>query len=318
MTKSFVAIGDPVHNLLRRVTRYTPLRLCPDGAPGPRVRYEVRPHRLPEAYFSLAMLHGLGGMSLELLPMIKWRVQEEDKAGIAQRINYFDAVHLDRRCWRDLRLKPAKLGPEMLAAELLSFGTGMLRARNDDPGERIHQFLWSQNGRLESRHEVVYGRLRAMHRISLPHACQTGKESFDSTNLIYGDAFGELEQLWDRRAELDFLDRVALSLQRMSGQAEISSLHDPPLDPPRLLNLHLRRQAIWKVPPATGRALLARIERILDHVTLDCSPVTIYQGRESETRRNNVARDTDEREVDPSGYDGWLSTPLRAPGDLGY
>jgi len=315
MTKTFVAIGDPVHRLLREVTRTTPLRLLADGVAGPRLRYEVQPQCLPEAYYSLAMLHGLGGMSLELLPMIKWRVQEEDKAGIVQRINYFDAVHLDRRCWRDLRLKPAKQGPEMLSAELLSFGTGTLRARNDDPGERIHQFLWSQNGRLESKHEVVYASLRALHRISLPHDHQTGKESFDSTNLIYGDTLGELEQLWDRRADLTFLEGIAQSLQRLRSQGEVSSLHDPPLDPPGLMAMHLRRQAIWKAPPTSGRALLARLERILDHVTVDRSPATVFRGREPETQRRNLVGDSDDWEVDVSGYDGWLSARSRSPGD---
>ena len=81
----FIAIGDPVHNLLRQITRYTPLRLCWDGGAEPRVRYEVNARILPDDYFSLAMLHGLGGMSLELLPMVKWRVPEDDPPGLEER-----------------------------------------------------------------------------------------------------------------------------------------------------------------------------------------------------------------------------------------
>jgi len=57
------------------------------------------------------------------------------------------------------------------------------------------------------------------------------------------------------------------------------------------------------------------LEQILGHITLDRSPITIYQGRESGDRPRHAIGEADDWEVDPSGYDGWLSVRLRAPGD---
>ena len=148
MTKTFVAINDPVHSLIRSVTRQTPLRAALPMDQEPGVQYSVGARELPEAYYSLAVFHALGGLSLESLRRTRWRVRAGDKAGIPARVNYFDAVKLDRRCARDLRLKLKRHGPGLLAGELLCFGTGTLRARNDDPVERIHDYLWSQYGRL--------------------------------------------------------------------------------------------------------------------------------------------------------------------------
>ena len=136
MTKTFVAINDPVHSLIRNVTRHTPL--CPSLSTDQRLplQYSFREQDLPEAYYSLAVFHALSGLSLKSLRRVKWRVRESDKAGIPARVNYFDAVKLDRRCARDLRLKLKRHGPGLLAGELLCFGTGTLRARNDDPVEQ--------------------------------------------------------------------------------------------------------------------------------------------------------------------------------------
>ena len=199
MTKTFVALHDPVHALLRRVTRQTPLRAGLSADPRLLVQYSLPEADLPAAYYSLALFHRLGGMPLESLRRTRWRVGASDRPGIPERVNYFDAVKLDRRCARDLRLKLKRQGPSLLAGELLCFGVGMLRACNDDPFEEIHRYLWGRYGRLQSRHETVHARIRALHWNSRPAAYTKQKESFDSTNLIFGDAFGELEQRSRRR-----------------------------------------------------------------------------------------------------------------------
>jgi len=285
MARKFVAINDPVHRLIRGITRHW--RLGPSVLPGGmRVfEYLICEPALPEAYYALARFHTLEGMSLESFVPERWRVQARHKVGLPQQVNFFDVIKLDRRCARDLRLKLSKRGPGMLAAELLCFGTGALRARNDDPLDRVHRYLWSQHGRIWSEHETVHTTIRALHWNSLPLKYNKQKESFDSTNVIYGDALGEVEQLWERRADIAFLDQVAGSLQRMAHEPEVAGYLYPPLNLGLVMKLHLRCQAVWKSPPANGRALLRRIEYVLSNTVVDDAPPTLFRYRATQSQK---------------------------------
>jgi hypothetical protein len=307
MTRTYLGIDDPVHHLVRTITRRAQLYARPAAADRPqRIVYDVREEELPESYYTLGMLHSLGGMSLASLSQSRWRVRPEERIGIAQQVNFFDAVNLDKRCSRDLRLKPKKLGPFMLSAELLVFGTGMLRARNDDPEDPLQRFLWSHHGRLAPPGEVVYANVRALHRYS-DQSMELGKESFDSTNLIYGDTLGELEQLWNRRADTIFLQSVAETLHDFRARAELAAYLRPPLNSSSVVGLHLKRQAIWKTPPANARALLRRVEYILDRTTVIKHPEIVYQWRNCRTEPDlGLGKRTGEWRFDRSGYDGWF------------
>jgi len=308
MARTFVAIADPVHALLRDLTRRTQLALGAGCDGTPVAHYQVRPGELPEAYWSLATLHALEGLPLGAVSPARWRSRPRLRAGIPERVNYFNALQLDRRCCRDLRLRAGRPPGGMFGGELLAFGVGALRARNDAPGEPLHRQLWIRYGRLHTRHEIVYANIRSLLWSSLPLFYQGQKESFDSTNLIYGDALGELEQLWERRADTSFLEQVSWSLRPLRSQPRIGASLHPPLNPEGVVKLHLRAQSLWKTPPRNARSLLRRIEYILEHTKVDQAPVTLYRRIEPPLGpRSTRPEGAGGRWGDRSGYDGWLS-----------
>ncbi len=277
MATSFVALDDPVHRLLRELTARTPL-VPESGADGfPKVSYRVIAGNLPEQYFSLAAFHAQQGLPPAQAMTPRWRVHPSRKPDLPAEAGFFDAVRLDRRCCRDLRLKLDPFGPGMVAAELLAFGTGMLRACNDNPDERIHRYLWGAHGQLHSPAERLYARIRTLHRNSLFFPAQVQKESFASTNVIYGDAFGELEQLWERRADTAFLGHVASSLWNLRRRGVVAGFLHPPLQPAAVMRLHLAAQARWPLPPRTAKALLHRLEYIREHTILEPNPHVCFR-----------------------------------------
>lgn len=305
MADAFVAINDTVHTLLRSLTRRVPL--CPQraGLNETTLEYRPRPDDLPEAYYTLAVYHGLRGTPLRVLPFGRWRVEAAARRWVPERANYFDAPSLDRRCSRDLRLKLRRRGPGLVAGDLLSFGVGTLRARNDNPADPLQVSIWRDHGRFTSRCEKSCVTIRALPWDCLPLFRGSGKESFDSTNVIYGDALGEIEQIWDRRADTMFLDQVAQELQGMRRHALLGASLCPPLNAGAAVKMHLRAQAVWKVPPASGRALLRRVEHVLNHLVIDSVPDTEFRGG-SPTEPLPPKPAGAPWESDPTGYDGWL------------
>jgi hypothetical protein len=300
VTRTFAAINDPIHALCRRLTRQTALVAALSETGRARVEYRIRPGDLPEEYFTLASFHALQGLAYEPARFARWRVQPRAKPWVLAQANYFDAVRLDRRCLRDLRLKPAKLGPGLLAGEILSFGTGVLRARNDAPDDTVQADLVRFHGRLESPRQEVFARIRALSWNSLPLLGNGQTESFESTNLVYGDTFGELEQLWERRADTVLLELVAHSLQKFRRHAQLADYLCPPLNRGEVSRLHLS-QGIWKAPPNNGRALLRRLEKILEWTILDDQAQTVSASPSVRTAAG------EHWQADRSGYDGWLN-----------
>jgi hypothetical protein len=92
MAKTFVAINDPVHSLIRGITRHTPLGVGLSQDERLTVQYTLSEQDLPEEYYSLAAFHALGGVGLKALRRVKWQVRPADKAGLPARVNYFDAA----------------------------------------------------------------------------------------------------------------------------------------------------------------------------------------------------------------------------------
>lgn len=300
MTRSYVAIDEPVHRLLRNLTQRTPLNAGMDAEAGWHARYEPKPEQVPDTYYCLALLHGMGGMDSRRALGAQASFSAKHRVQILEQAGYFDATRLDRRCGRDIRLKPARTGPTMVSAELLCFGTGTLRALNDDPRDRLHQAVMEQHGRLSTGRQEVYATIRALHGWANRPDMPTGRDSFESTNVIYGDVLGEVEQLWERRAELLFLDSVAHALCQFFHHPVICAGMQPPLNLAGVVALHLRHQRVWRTPPRTGRALLRRIEFVLGNVTVDSWPKTDLRPAQPGTSSGGSA-------FGSSGYDGWLT-----------
>ncbi len=258
MQKTFVAVNDWCHTLLRELTRRTPLvptRL--DNGSG-RVLYQIHPELLPENYFSLVACHTLDGLPLEQLRLGCWRVRESSKPAVLKAAGGFDATRLDRRCWGDLRLKPPGGRAALLSGELLVFGTGMLRGES----------LAGRHGALSVSSRELFTRIWALRREGSPGLSKLHKRVYESTNLIYGDALGELEQLWSRRADTDFLEKVVEVLADASVWGELPAALHAPLNAAAVVRLHRRAQGLWNTPPRSARALLRRLEFILGNTTL--------------------------------------------------
>ena len=140
--------------------------------------------------------------------------------------------------------------------------------------------LWSRHGRFKPEREVTYATIRVLHSRTARGAEIVGKESYDSTNVIYGDVLGELEQLWDRRADTDFLQEVADSLQGIRQSGRVVCHLNSPLNVTAAMQLHLLRGSIWKRPPESARSLLRRIEFILASTAVDSWPAHSFRYRQ--------------------------------------
>lgn len=303
MTRTYVAINDPVHDVVRTATRRTPLKASLSAGGRLRLEYEARPEDLPETFWGLAWLHALKGSPAQKALNARGRPPLAQRLRILEQVSHFDVIKLDRRCARDLRLKSTHPGPGMLGCELLCFGVGMLRARNDNPRDRLHHLLWKHYGRITPKNEIVFATIRTLAAVPSPGSLESHKEAYDSTNVYYGDVLGELQQIWDRRADTNFLEQVVLSLQSFGAESGVASFLRPPQCLAETVRLHLRAQSVWRKPPTHARAVLRRVEYILDHTQVDAAPETCYRGADTDS---HAGHSPGEGWQDRLGYDGWL------------
>ncbi|MRR38649.1 hypothetical protein EG829_29170, partial [bacterium] len=227
MGVTFVAISDPVHDLLRTMNRQAPLHCWLEHNGHVSIRHRVQAADWPDAYFKVALLHSLGGMPLETLQNRQLPQGTKNRLDIAMRAGFLDLTKLDRRCCRDLRRTLDGTSPVMTSGELLCYGLGTLRAQNNDLADPATAHLMRYYGRIFSGMEDVLDTILALHpRSDRPE--DLGKEAYDSTNLLYGDVYGEVEQLWERRAETAFLERGGTSLQSFAKRSQAHCWRPPP------------------------------------------------------------------------------------------
>jgi hypothetical protein len=307
MCPQFVAIADPLHELLRALNREAHLHYWLEQDARISIRHRVQIANWPEAYFKIALLHTLGGIPLDVIPDNAQGPESRHRLEIAQRAGFLDLIKLDRRCCRDLRRLQRGNAPLLACAEILCYGIGTLRARNDDLQDPAEAHLMQYYGRVTSVLEEVDSQILALHSRT-NHPEDVGKERYDSTNVIYGDVYGELEQLWDRRSETSFLDRVADALQSFPRKSAADCWRAPKAVP-TLVALH-QKNRLWKAPPTGARSLLRRLDFILENTVVDRSAVTMKLFSSAPTYPEWLPdpEALEDQGSDDSGYDGWLQS----------
>ena len=268
MKKQFVAINDPLHDLLRGIANTAPLV----KVGGSNHRYEIcystdeSDIYLPDEYFS-----ALGFTR----PQIR-SFGFKEKMQIAMEKGLVDATKIDERCSDDARMTKFRKSPPMLSADVICFGAGTLRPLNTDRSDPEQTRLRESVGKIEPRQKQVFGRfvgLRLSHSSS-----KLGRDVWESTNIIYGDVLGELQQIWARAKDEEFLGELSHFLQSIT----LANAHwYCPYVPSELIRSHFRCQTKlgWETVPSNSVELMRRVEQILGHLVVESHPATVRSER---------------------------------------
>jgi len=120
-------------------------------------------------------------------PHLVWRYSRNSPCLI------FDALSMSERCLDYLR-SPVPHSFSMFSSDLLNWGVGLPR-----------QFP-SLHGDLRSRHIVVFGTIIARRYPTDYDPAQI--ELWESTNILPGNEVGELQQIYNRRNQISFLQSL--------------------------------------------------------------------------------------------------------------
>lgn len=173
-----------------------------------------------------------------------------------------------------------------LALEPICFGTGIFRElfSQQTPfqaimGEVPKPKYWSEYLQVFGSIVAVVTRNEDIERIV-----------YESTNIIYGDSYGELEQIIRRRDDKTFLD-LYLKVLDYQGERIIPGGTDPSVwynqgrdffetyrghphgdTLSKAWTQHIDQNRIWDGPPHTIEELLERVEFLLANTIIDPSP----------------------------------------------
>ena len=285
MEKEFIVPCDKEHELLRKLARETPLKQVYYASDSERVLgaiYRTDQLDLPDSYF----LDILNKSRDELA-----EISQERRFHHAAENGFFNAAYLDKRFEDTLRFYrledptdmltgELKKSAFMLTGELISNGTGLLRSLHryspKSPSLQIYIDIpvpYSQNEHDNFKKNRIY----------------------ESTNLITGSEYGELEQLWKRRDDKGFLQAIIDSMHQFSI-VKLSSTDS------RLFSKHLELQALWQYPPCSPKELIERVEHIIEKTTFEPNITPAFTNRFKKEPAENISLDRD-------GYDGWLQHP---------
>ncbi len=182
--------------------------------------------------------------------------------------NYFDANRVDGLCRDGMRNRIDLRFTSMFAVDPINHGVGILRPVRTRSGG-FYAVLGEPLGKLTARDIKVHGHIIARTHIDPEDTNKYHAEDWESTNMLYGDMYGEVQQLHDRRTERKFLEQVVQGLN--SGEGTLESMGT--LEEFKLAyRNHLACQGLWKLAPQSADELLERVDYILGHVTLDEKP----------------------------------------------
>lgn len=156
----------------------------------------------------------------------------------------------------------------------------MLDGNDVYPTERIH----SENLSISGNYLHVWVCQRRTGN-------ETNREAWESTNIVYGDSYGELEQLMRRRNSRQFLDRYLQLLQEATSKRTLkkNDMYGKPLDTSyeifagicdrkgddsRLHEIwlrHIDETKRWDKAPKSRKELLQRVEELLENTIIDKS-----------------------------------------------
>lgn len=255
MPGNFVVVQDKTHKLLADLARTTPLVPLVTNGVAVDIVFDTAGigKRLPPEYFAL-----IG--SDPSMP-------EEDRETIAEVHNYFSALDLDSRCASTHRFRISERANTIQSAELVAFGVGALRPLRGKYGKPGGAKIYSE-------------KCTTCVTIIARTNFDDGKKAYvpvvwEPTNLVYGDAYGELLQLFNRRGETKFMAQVVQALQEL-GRFSSGRLDDVHPHFAHLYRNRLLSTALWEMPPANPEELVDRVHYIMTWKAVETSPRTLY------------------------------------------
>jgi len=287
---TFVCADNEIHCVLRKISRVTKLKLTFDVFYNPQVVHELSEtlEEIPDFYFRYL------GMSKYILA----KLSTAEKRKVVVKYNLSDATKIDLACFSTTRPCSGGQDGDLNATELLCFGVGALRPVYDktDHSWRCAGIRW---GKLGSKHLRTIRVGEAKTHVD-PLTDEFGFEPWESTNLIYGDSYGELEQLWQRRSEAALLESLVAAFARINA-ANAPMFYGPPKS---ITRKHLAL-GLWSQPPRNRQELIVRVQTILQNTKIDGKASAILVERPKRPERPKQQEDS-ESWRDDSGHDGWL------------
>jgi len=265
MAKEFVVIWNELHRHMAALSRETPLIPVFEGS---MTKPRTENSKVEDVIHDTDNLDRIvPSRYYELLDIPEFWANG-DRARTPHALyhqNYFDANRVDELCRDGERNRISLRYTSMFSVDPINSGVGILRPARAWSGG-FYAALGEPLGKLTARGMKVHGHIIARTHIDPEDTNKYHTEDWESTNMLYGDMYGEVQQLHDRRTERKFLEQVVQGLN--SGKGTLESMETLE-EFKKVYRNHLACQSLWELPPQSADELLERVDYILGHATLD-------------------------------------------------